>query len=112
MRLDELTIGEAKQLAAMLGGGEDGFRPAREGELVIAVLQRGWVFVGEYSQKGSTATLSNAKCVRRWGTTKGLGELAMGGPLENTMLDDSPPVKFHVREAVMIMEANKDAWRK
>lgn len=87
-------------------------RLAGEGSLVIAVLQRGWVVAGRYSQTGDTARLTDASVVRRWGTSKGLGELAASGPLENTRLDSCPPVTFHVREAVMIMEGDENAWRK
>ena len=90
----------------------DGCRLADEGRLIIAVLQRGWVVVGRYSQARDTAKLTDASVVRRWGTTKGLGELAQSGPLENTRLDECPPISFHVREAVMVMEVNEDAWRK
>ena len=112
MKIDELTIGEAKELARVFGGQGGDFRLAAEGEQIIVVLQRGWVVVGTYSQSGETSTISNAKIIRRWGTTKGLGELAEKGPLPNTVLDSCPPVRFHVREAVFAMEVNDDAWRK
>lgn len=85
---------------------------AENGSKVIAVLQRGWVVVGDYSQHGDVGRLENASVVRRWGTSLGLGELASKGPLRNTVLDPCPPVTFHAREAVMIMEVNADAWRK
>lgn len=87
-------------------------RHADEGRLVIAVLQRGWVVVGRYSQSRDIAKLTAAAVVRRWGTTKGLGELAASGPLANTRLDNCPPITFHVREAVIVMEADENAWRK
>ena len=87
-------------------------RLAGEEKLVVAVLQRGWVVVGRYSQTRDIARLTDAAVVRRWGTSKGLGELAASGPLENTRLDNCPPITFHVREAVMVMEADENAWRK
>ena len=93
-------------------GGQEDCRLAKQGKLVIVVLQRGWVVVGRYSQNRDTGNLTAAAVVRRWGTSKGLGELASSGPLENTRLDDCPPITFHVREAVMVMEADEDAWRK
>ena len=111
--LDKLTIGEVKELSKMFSAStSDDFSPAKDGELVIVVLQRGWVMVGEYSQIGNTGRLDNAKVIRVWGTSKGLGELAEKGPLSGTKLDDCMPVKFHVREMVFIMEVNKAAWRK
>lgn len=91
-------------------------RLAQDGQKVIAILQRGWIFVGDYSQTGDIARLENASCIRRWGTKNGIGELALNGPLsENapngpTILDPCPPVMFHVREAVAVMETNPTAW--
>jgi hypothetical protein len=54
----------------------------------IMVLMNGWVLVG---LKGDTFLL-DARVIRRWGTTKGLGELA-NGPLQATVLDYLGPVK-------------------
>jgi hypothetical protein len=85
---------------------------AREGDKVIAVLQRGWVVVGRYHQQGDIASLSESAVIRRWGTTKGLGEIASGGPIVGkTFLDPCPPVSFHLREVVMLMECDQNAWR-
>lgn len=52
----------------------------------IAVLDRGFVYVGNVSREGEFLKLTDAKNIRRWGTTKGLGEL-VDGPLENTVTD-------------------------
>lgn len=61
----------------------------------IVVLNRGWVVVGDYSEKGDECTLANASIIRVWGTTKGLGELAENGPTSSTRLDPCPNVHFH-----------------
>jgi len=61
----------------------------------IVVLNRGWVVVGDYSEKGDECTLANASVIRVWGTTKGLGELAESGPTSSTKLDACPNVHFH-----------------
>ncbi len=60
--------------------------------LFIFVLDRGFVFVGQSTQHPADAfiTLDKCACVRRWGTTKGLGELASDGPTSNTVLDKLP----------------------
>jgi hypothetical protein len=50
----------------------------------ICVMPRGWILVGNL--EGST--LRNAKVIRQWGTTGGLGELAANGPTPSTKLDD------------------------
>ena len=113
MSIDNITIGQAREIASMLGIGSPGVGNALapNGKKVIAVLQRGWVVCGDYSQRGDIATLSEAAVVRVWGTSNGLGELAEKGPLEGTILDPCPPVSFHIREAVFVMECS-DAWRK
>ncbi|MFA7209695.1 MAG: hypothetical protein WC120_05475 [Parcubacteria group bacterium] len=38
---------------------------AREGDKVIAVLQRGWVVVGRYHQQGELCSLSEAAVIRK-----------------------------------------------
>lgn len=53
----------------------------------IVVLTYGWVMIGEYSRNGDTVTLNDASVIRRWGTDKGLGQLALTGPTDNTVLD-------------------------
>lgn len=68
----------------------------------IAVLERGFVYVGDCEVEDGFLVISNASCVRRWGTTKGLGELAMKGPLENTDLDPTPTVRVPLGGGVLI----------
>ena len=53
----------------------------------IVILQRGWIMVGRYEQKGDACKLYNASVIRNWGTTQGLGEIAKNGPTESTKLD-------------------------
>ena len=50
----------------------------------ILVLWYGWVVVGVYDKKEKT--VKDALVIRRWGTTKGIGELR-NGPLADTILD-------------------------
>ena len=49
----------------------------------IVVLTNGWVLVGKLDGD----MLTDASVIRRWGTSKGLGELANYGPLKETILD-------------------------
>ena len=55
----------------------------------IVVLQAGWVFIGQYHAATATkpAYLTDANNIRVWGTTAGLGEIAMKGPTSSTILD-------------------------
>lgn len=83
-------------------------------ELRIVVLDQGFVFVGLVSWRqvssGRVIRVEKAACVRRWGTSKGLGELAASGPLENTVLDPSPPIEAHELTVVLTMECVAEAW--
>lgn len=81
-------------------------------DIKIVILQRGWVFVGKFSQTGSRCTLTNAKNIRTWGTTKGLGEIAEGGPTSTTKLDDVNDVTFHELTIIATIDCDKKAWQK
>ena len=77
----------------------------------IVILNRGWVVIGEYSEKGDECTLTNASVIRKWGTTNGLGELAEKGKLTDTVLDSCPNVHFHKMTMVARMDVNETAWQ-
>lgn len=55
----------------------------------IVVLQAGWVFIGIYNPAvgDKPAHLTDAKNIRKWGTTAGLGEIALRGPTKETVFD-------------------------
>lgn len=76
----------------------------------IVVLQRGWVVVGRYSRDGETISLDNASTIRRWGTTKGLGEL-VDGPLTSTRLDKCGHVEFNVMTTIMEIGCSETGWK-
>ena len=78
----------------------------------IVILQRGWVFIGQFSQDGQNCKLENAFNIRRWGTTDGLGELAEKGPLESTKLDKVGIVTFHELTTVAMIDCDQDVWSK
>ena len=54
----------------------------------IVVIQSGWVFIGNYhaATPEKPAHLTEASNIRSWGTTAGLGEIALHGPTKNTVL--------------------------
>ena len=84
--------------------------PQPTGEIRIVVLQRGWVMVGYFSQDGPNCTLTKAACIRIWGTTKGLGEIAYGGPTSSTKLDKCPSVHFHELTVIQTIDCVRDKW--
>jgi len=77
----------------------------------IVILNRGWVAVGDFSRCGDMCRLENASVIRRWGTTEGLGELAIGGPQSDTILDPILPIEFHILTTVAIMDVEEEKWK-
>ena len=78
----------------------------------ICVLHRGWVLIGEYSRKAEFITLKNTHVIRRWGTTKGLGEIAVDGPLSGTVLDKEPECEFHTSQCIRTIKCEVSKWKK
>lgn len=75
----------------------------------IVVLQRGWVAVGKHSVEGDEVVLTDASVIRRWGTTKGLGELR-AGPLRDTVLDPAGTVRAHRLAVVLTIDCEEAKW--
>jgi len=87
---------------------------ARESPIRLIVLDRGFVFVGRCPDPagcGLWITVEDARCVRVWGTSNGLGELC-SGPTSNTVLDDLvPSMTFAVRALLFTFnDVNQAAW--
>lgn len=78
----------------------------------IVILQRGWIFIGVFSQEGATCTLSKAKNIRSWGTTKGLGQIASSGPTDSTKLDDINDLSFHELTSIAVIDCDDNIWSK
>lgn len=110
MNIDDLTLGQIKQLKCMLGGSEEA-SSCCQGEVKIAVLQRGWVFVGRYFKEGTACRLENSFVIRNWGTTQGLGEIASKGPTDATKLDSSGTVSFNELTIVVLLDCEEKAWK-
>lgn len=82
-----------------------------KGDIKIVVLQRGWVMVGKFEQQGNNCKLHNASVIRSWGTTKGLGEIALGGPTSNTKLDKcNGLVQFDYLTVVCMVDCEEVKW--
>ena len=75
---------ELTELAALLGGKQS--QPRQDLGAQIIVVDRGFVYVGNVTIEGDMCRIQNARNIRKWGTTKGLGEL-VSGPLKDTVLD-------------------------
>ena len=85
--------------------------PDVKGDLKIVILQRGWVMIGKLERNGTDCILHNAATVRRWGTTKGLGELASCGPLKDTVLDKCyGEVQFDYLTVIASISCKETSW--
>ena len=78
----------------------------------IVILDRGFVYVGDISVDADWVTITNARNVRRWGTSKGLGELAKSGPLPNSILEAAGTVRAPMRALIGLIECEASAWAK
>ena len=85
----------------------------KESPIKIVILQRGWVVIGKYAEEeNDMCVLTNAYVIRSWGTSKGLGELALEGKQTNTKLDKTGIVRFHKLTSIAILDCDKNIWDK
>ena len=77
----------------------------------ICILQRGWVMVGNFQREGNDCTLTNASVIRVWGTTKGLGEIALNGPNSSTKLDFCGTVRFDYLTTIAVLDCAEENWK-
>lgn len=80
-----------------------------DGDIKIAVLDRGFVYVGHVSQDGDFIVLKNARNIRVWGTTKGLGEL-VNGPLSSTKIDKVGTVRVAKHALIHLIDVEQSKW--
>lgn len=73
----------------------------------IVVLDRGYVYVGKVADEGENLRITNARNIRRWGTSRGLGEL-VDGPTRSTVLDPVGEVIAPKRAVIHQIVCNKD----
>lgn len=76
----------------------------------IVILQRGWVVVGDVSIIGDDVTVTNASVIRVWGTKNGIGEIALGGPTKDTILDKCGTVRAHRASVVAYVDCDVQKW--
>lgn len=80
------------------------------GGFAIVVVDRGFVYVGEVEISEDWCIVTRAKNLRIWGTTKGLGELALGGPTEKTKMDDVGVVRIPMRAVISVIDSERSLW--
>jgi len=81
------------------------------GDIKIVILQRGWVYVGRFERNDNDCKLHNAYVIRKWGTTKGIGELANEGKKADTILDKCyGVVEFDYLTVVCTITCKESIW--
>ena len=107
--LEEMKLKDIHKILGLLKNDNDIF--FEQGLTKIVILQRGWVVVGKFYQSGSNCWIENGYVIRKWGTTKGLGELAIKGKLSDTILDPVPKTEFHQLTIVAAILCDQEKWK-
>lgn len=81
-------------------------------QIQIAVIDSGWVMVGRLNLNTNTVTLENASVIRVWGTSKGLGQIALDGPTAETKLDKIGTVQIERSQLKFLIECEDKKWEK
>jgi hypothetical protein len=76
----------------------------------IVVADRGFIYVGRMTWDGDFAVIEEARNIRYWGTTKGLGELALNGPTSKTILDPVGTARIPCRAVINILDTEAAKW--
>jgi hypothetical protein len=79
--------------------------------LQIAVLDKGFVYIGRIETLTSGIIIHDAQNIRYWGTTKGLGELALCGKQSTTKLDIVGQVKVPEHALVHLIDCDESKWK-
>jgi hypothetical protein len=67
----------------------------------IVVIISGWVAIGDVTEHEDRLTIDDASVIRAWGTTAGLGEIALNGPTQSTVLDPAGVVEVYKPAVIM-----------
>lgn len=116
MDISNLTIAQVREIIAMFGDSKttltqlQAATPTIDHGLAIVALDRGFVYIGHVTTDANWCHIQNAQCIRRWGTERGLGQLANEGPQVNTKLDPAGTVKAPMRAVIHVIAVKADKW--
>jgi hypothetical protein len=74
----------------------------------IVVVTNGFVFMGEVTKHDGYMQIDNADCIRKWGTSHGLGEIAAHGPTKDTILDPTGVVEVLNHAVIALIRCTYD----
>lgn len=78
--------------------------------LQIVVLTQGFVYLGHARTNATWCLVTDCINIRQWGTTEGLGELALKGPLQPTVLDKVGALAAPIGSLVSLIQPQTDNW--
>jgi len=86
--------------------------PPPTGDLKIVVLKDRWNLVGTLSEtKDGQIVMADAKVIRYWGTTAGLGQLAKDGPTTKTILDPlNQTTQVNPDSVLFLIDCDRSKW--
>lgn len=76
----------------------------------IVVADRGFVYIGDVVHDGEWCVVANAKNIRRWGTERGLGQLALEGQNSQTVLDEVGTVRVPRHAVISLIDTEAGKW--
>lgn len=97
-------------MKSIIVDGVEYVKKEQSGDIKIVVADRGYVYVGNVVDDGNFTTITNAKNIRYWGTSEGLGEL-VNGPLSSTKLDEFGTVKIPNKAVIFYLDVNQEKWK-
>tara|TARA_R110000824_G_scaffold69785_4_gene179594 strand:- start:29 stop:442 length:414 start_codon:yes stop_codon:yes gene_type:complete len=101
----ELSLQDLREL---LGGShEPPTLTTMHGGYKIVVCQRGFVYAGNVEFRGDYIIITDAVNLRVWGTTNGLGQLALFGATPETRADSCGTVRVHELAAVSVIDCKE-----
>jgi hypothetical protein len=83
---------------------------ATDGDIKIVIIDRGFVYVGNVVLTDNFVVITNAKNIRVWGTTKGIGEL-VSGPTSSTKLDSVGTIKAPQSVLISLIDVEQEKWK-
>ena len=67
----------------------------------IVVITSGWVVMGDVIEHDDRIIITDASIIRAWGTSAGLGGIALRGPTKSTILDPAGVVECYKIAVIM-----------
>lgn len=114
MNINELTIGQAKEIAALVGAALSTQKsvPSSHIGYSIVVLDRSFVYVGDVTREDDFIVINNAQNIRWWGTERGLGQLALEGPTSKTKLDPCGVLRAPLSSLISLIATEEQKWNR